>query len=432
MKNFIFFVLFAFTISLSACSIPQNSDQSNLVPATLDPIPVTSSNTAEEDEIIFHNGQILTMNRSQPTAEAIFIKGETIQAIGSNGEILSMRRPLTKVIDLGGLTLMPGIIDAHAHIFHTSANENLDASSAQSLALSYGVTTIGELAGDESLLLMLRDLGNTGQMRLRVNVYPSVYNEGCQGSVFDQDWYKAYAPGSQLAPNVRMAGVKIYTDGSGCVPPAVSYEYAGGAGHGTLFFESPEKLADVLKVYYDQGYQIAIHTIGDRAIEQVQQAIATFPTDSRDFNHFRTEHNAVVRPDLMKPFTELGIVGVLFGGYPTCIITSTTDRFAFSTPDEFLNWEWPWKSLFEANPNGHFAYSSDAFGVTSLNPFDHILSLTTRREIAEDGSFCEPPPLLEQNKISIEQALEIMTLGGAYSLTRKIKSGVLKQVNSRT
>lgn len=416
-------------VFLSACNFispPVTQTSPTSLPPSSVPTTPPISQPGTNADIIFHNGTILTMNRNQPTAEAILIRGDKIEAVGSNSDILALRSSTTSVIDLGGLTLMPGFVDAHTHVFHTFGMANTDEAGAQSLALSYGVTTIGELAGDESLLLFLRDLGNTGKMRLRVNIYPSVYNEGCQGSVFDHQWYKAYAPGSQIAPNVRMGGIKIYTDGSGCVPPAVSYEYAGGAGQGTLFFQTPEKLAGVLKVYYDQGYQIAIHTLGDRAVEQVQQAIATFPTEARDFNHFRTEHNAVVRPDLMKAYTDLGIVGVLFGGYPTCYITNNTNRFAFTTPDDYLNWEWPWKSLLEANPNGHFAYSSDAFGVTSLNPFDHFLGLTTRRELAEDGSICEPPPLLEQNKLSVEQVLEIMTIGGAYAFNQEDKIGSIE------
>lgn len=439
MKKFHILLLSALFVSFSACKLPVTlsspSTEHTSFPTqptipTLPPSPQATtppvSPPVSEAGVIFHNGVILTMNRAQPTAQAIFVQGGKIEAVGGNADILALQEPDTETIDLGGLTLMPGFVDAHTHIFLGSSLVNTDAAGAQILALGYGVTSVGELAGGEPHLLYLRDLGNTGQIRLRVSIYPSVYNEGCEGSVFDQDWYKAYPPGAEIAPNVRMGGIKLYTDGSGCVPPAVSFEYAGDAGHGTLFFESPEKLAAVLKVYYDQGYQIAIHTIGDRAVEQVQQAIATFPPEARDFNHFRTEHNAVIRPDLMKAYTDLGIVGVLFGGYPTCFIANRTDEFIYATPDEYLHWEWPWKSLLEANPNGHFAYHSDAFGVTPLNPFEHLMAMTTRREFAEDGSICEPPPLLEQNKITIEQALELMTIGGAYALDQEDKVGSLE------
>lgn len=424
--KYILSVVFALlVISIAACNF-ESPSASDHTPPSSQTGPAELAAPADAADVIFHNGRVLTMNHSQPSAEAIAIRGETILAVGSNDEILALRGAQTSAIDLGGLTMMPGFVDAHTHLFLTPGLANTDAAGAQSLALSYGVTSLGELAGGEPHLLFLRDLGNSGQVRIRVSIYPSVYNEGCEGSVFDQDWYKAYPPGAEIAPNVRMGGIKLYTDGSGCVPPAVSFEYGGGAGHGTLFFETPEKLHSVLKVYYDQGYQIAIHTLGDRAVEQVQQAIAMFPVEARDFNHFRTEHNAVIRPDLMKGFTDLGIVGVLFGGYPTCFIANRTDEFIYATPDDYLDWEWPWKALLEANPNGHFAYHSDAFGVTSLNPFDHLMSLTTRREFAEDGSICRPPPLLEQNKITVEQALETMTLGGAYALNQEDKVGSLE------
>jgi hypothetical protein len=65
--------------------------------------------TCEEADIIFMNGQIVTMEQDMPRAEAIAISEDVISAVGSNEEILSLRGPETSVVDLGGLTLIPGI-----------------------------------------------------------------------------------------------------------------------------------------------------------------------------------------------------------------------------------------------------------------------------------------------------------------------------------
>jgi predicted amidohydrolase YtcJ len=52
-------------------------------------------------------------------AEAIAVRDESIQAIGSTEELLRMRGPETEVIDLGGKMMIPGFIESHTHPFGT-------------------------------------------------------------------------------------------------------------------------------------------------------------------------------------------------------------------------------------------------------------------------------------------------------------------------
>ena len=49
-------------------------------------------------------------------AQAVAVRGDRIQAVGENAEILKLKGPNTKVIDLGGKFVMPGFTDAHAHL----------------------------------------------------------------------------------------------------------------------------------------------------------------------------------------------------------------------------------------------------------------------------------------------------------------------------
>ena len=70
-----------------------------------------------EKDIIIHSGKVLTMDESRPNAEAIHIKRNIIERIGSNQEILSKKQHETKIISAEGKTIMPGFIDSHIHIF---------------------------------------------------------------------------------------------------------------------------------------------------------------------------------------------------------------------------------------------------------------------------------------------------------------------------
>src|ERR1700753_3852928 len=66
------------------------------------------------------NGHIYTANPDAPWAEAVAIRGNRIEAIGSTDEVLAQSGWHTKTIDLGGRMAMPGIIDTHTHFLQGS------------------------------------------------------------------------------------------------------------------------------------------------------------------------------------------------------------------------------------------------------------------------------------------------------------------------
>jgi predicted amidohydrolase YtcJ len=73
-------------------------------------------------DIIFTHGNVYTgvpvmsAFKAIKRAEAIAVRGDRIQAVGENAEILKLKGPDTQVIDLGGHFVMPGFNDAHAHL----------------------------------------------------------------------------------------------------------------------------------------------------------------------------------------------------------------------------------------------------------------------------------------------------------------------------
>ena len=61
-------------------------------------------------------GKILTMNPSQPRAEAIAVRKDRIVKVGESEEITRLIGKSTKVIRLNGKTVVPGLIDTHIHV----------------------------------------------------------------------------------------------------------------------------------------------------------------------------------------------------------------------------------------------------------------------------------------------------------------------------
>jgi predicted amidohydrolase YtcJ len=70
---------------------------------------------AEIADLVLLNGKIITVDASDRIAQAVAIKGDKIAAVGSNAEINALIGVGTHRIDLEGLTVTPGLLDAHAH-----------------------------------------------------------------------------------------------------------------------------------------------------------------------------------------------------------------------------------------------------------------------------------------------------------------------------
>ncbi len=73
------------------------------------------ADAAESPELIVHHGKVVTVDPQFRIAEAFAIRAGRITAVGSNAEILQLAGPETKSIDVGGKTVIPGLIDSHVH-----------------------------------------------------------------------------------------------------------------------------------------------------------------------------------------------------------------------------------------------------------------------------------------------------------------------------
>ena len=77
----------------------------------------------EPADIVFVNGNVYTVNEKQPRAEAIAVKGDRIVFVGSNANAKRFQGRGTRVIDLRGETVVPGMTDAHYHFIGVGQRE---------------------------------------------------------------------------------------------------------------------------------------------------------------------------------------------------------------------------------------------------------------------------------------------------------------------
>jgi predicted amidohydrolase YtcJ len=94
--------------------------------------PATIEAQAKAD-LVLVNGKIHTVDNARPIASALAVRGGRVLFVGSNAEARVLANASTRVIDLNGKTVIPGIVDAHAHLLglgNTLARVNLAGSTS--------------------------------------------------------------------------------------------------------------------------------------------------------------------------------------------------------------------------------------------------------------------------------------------------------------
>lgn len=79
-------------------------------------------------DLILHNGHIATLDARSTVVEALAIHGENIVAVGNDRQMLALAGANTRRIDLGGRTVIPGLIDSHIHAIRAGLTYEAEAS----------------------------------------------------------------------------------------------------------------------------------------------------------------------------------------------------------------------------------------------------------------------------------------------------------------
>lgn len=368
--------------------------------------------TPTATDFVIRNGVIRTMAGGDPTStvEAIAVRDGRVVAVGADALGVDATTP---VVDLGGRTLLPGLVDAHSHWWEHGVNDGRSPEEIATWIASHGITTTAEFHVRPDQLDVLVDWAAAGRIGIRTSAY-LVHTDVCGASL--GDWWRAHPPTREFGEMLRIGGVKVFADGGACNRPAVSFAFADGS-HGDLYYDVSE-LAAVVAEIDGAGHQVAIHALGDRAVATALEALDQVIDGGSNPRRHRIDHNAIVGPDLIGRYGEVGAVAVVFGAFPTCFVTGT--EFPNRTPDEFADWEWPYRGLLDANPGLLVGWHADG-PLFDASPGRMLEGFATRNE-----GDCAAPPGLADGAISVAEALPLMTIGSAHALDRETEVGSIE------
>jgi predicted amidohydrolase YtcJ len=400
--------------------------------ASVSPTPKSTAPPSDAASIIFHNGNVLTIDDHNRVFDSLAIKDDQILAVGSNKDVLAYRGAHTVVIDLKGRTLIPGFADGHNHFF---SNRPGSLAEAQDFAFMHGFTSMTEMAGDENYIAELMDAEDSGELRIRVNVFP-IYNFGVltdEGELwYAWQWYPENGPILGHNRMLRIPGIKVFSDGAnvgqrGCFAMREPYSQEHQqedwfknicfSEYGDLYFDQAE-LNEIVADAQAAGFRVAFHTAGDRAIESVLNAIeyALNGQPNDDYRH-QIQHSGFLEDDLIPRYQNLDVITSIRGHFHSC------NSYGFSWEIRTNKYKLPGLGV-HAYLETDFNWQRTTY--RTLDPFVNMWSLVTRKEIEENGNICDASLGIPTDVISIEQALRMMTIEPAYAVSQDDYLGSLE------
>ena len=359
-------------------------------------------------DLLFVDGDVVTMDGVRPQATAVAVRGGSIVGVGSDADLAGFRGPGTRVVDLGGATMVPGFVDAHEYRVQKHADVGADVDTVLSAAVAQGWTTVDEMYADPSVLATLHDLDAAGRLPVRVDAYLPVMQYDAAGTSLG-DWYRAYHQGQLVSPHVRVAGLIAYTD----------YDNAH-----VLLWSQPDLNAFLLGAAHD-GWSVALKTVSTRSLAMIltayQYVQKQLPAAAGQRD--RLEHVLFATVAQIGQIKQLGLVPVINLNNPGQLVgdQGVDDLIAREPTGAYT----PWRAMVAAglpvaNGTGWPSYyAAEPAGAPFGSPVHLLYQAVTRT-----GNLgTQPYPWLLDQTVTVEQALHAMTIGGAYAAGEEATRG---------
>jgi predicted amidohydrolase YtcJ len=209
---------------------------------------------------------------------------------------------------------------------------------------------------------------------------------------------------------LRIGPVKVFADGSaGGRTAAMSAPYLGGSDTGVFVWDDATMHA-LLKEYHGLGYQLAIHAIGDAAIEQVLTGMEK--AGATPARRHRIEHCGFLTPGQRARMRARGILPVP----QPVFIYEFGDLYLKVCGKERSEASYPMRSWIA---EGHFPGASSDAPVSTTDPFKNLFTMVTRR--TNRGTV-----LNTDETITLPQAIHALTFNGAYVSKCEDRKGTLR------
>ena len=417
-------------------------------------------------DLVLYNGKIWA-GIEKKDESAIAIKNNIIIFVGDDTGVKKLYAPHTKIIDLQGGRVVPGFIDAHAHLLSWSSmligsissyepqlKEDAGSLVEQLLYFFYGqvyhrlckflgitpmdmrmfpmaprfvikkrwrrmmdaIIKMGVTSITEAGMFtwreydLLQEMYSDGELRVRVNILFA-------SRLLDDVIKKGFKTGHGNEW-IRFTGIKLYSDGWLTPRTAALLEpYENSTNNRGILFLEYDKARRLVQNAYDHGLRVATHAIGDRAVktmlyaykavlEQAGERIGKMPNELD--HRFSIEHATLV------PENKTNNLNLRKTMKDLEVTASIQLSFASTDCENITNiigidrtnyWN-PFKSFLDMKIP--CAGGTD-YPITTASPLWGIQRIITRADVDGSPVGCNP-----DQKLTVEEALDLVTRGAAY------------------
>ncbi|MET3292382.1 UNVERIFIED_CONTAM: putative amidohydrolase YtcJ [Brevibacillus sp. OAP136] len=264
----------------------------------------------------------------------------------------------------------------------------------------------------------LRDLGGLNQT---YRIYDELLNEEGLGLRCNLLLYYPHLPSireSRLRTgfgnhNLSIGAVKLFADGAlGRRTAYLSAPYADDPTTSGMPIHSQEELFDIMREARSLNMTIAVHTIGDKALDMVLDGLRQFPTvPYRD----RIIHTQILRPDQLAALKDDSKIVDIQPRFVASDFPWVEERVG----KERIQHSYSWKTMIDAGI--HCAGGSDA-PVEPLDPLLGLHAAVTRKAPGETHGGYYP-----EQKLTMQEAIHLFTVGGAMATNEEQHKGTLSR-----
>lgn len=279
---------------------------------------------------------------------------------------------------------------------------------------SLGLTTVTELglggllrgAGDWSVL---QQVGASGRLSQRIRAYP-LY-------AFDEAWDEAGTQPGAGDELVRISGYKLIADGSNQGFTGLQREPYHSVDSTGIAYMTPDELTDLIRKRATQGWQIAIHGNGDKAIDNILDAIDRVASEGIDLkpNRIRIEHCSILHDEQIARMKAHGVTASFLIGHVHYWGVAMRDEIFGPDKAKLLD-----RCASMERAGVEFTIHSDFF-VTDPNPL-HMIEMAVTRQSWKEPDFALAP----EECASREAAIRAMTSVAAWQIGSEHEIGSLE------
>ncbi|MDD4058323.1 MAG: amidohydrolase [Bacteroidales bacterium] len=275
---------------------------------------------------------------------------------------------------------------------------------AEAECFKYGLTSISSAGADLALVEVLDSMQIEGEMQLRIDLWLT------PGKEMFEKINKPYSKG-----RLRVGTIKMFADGAlGSRGALMLKPYSDQAS--TLGIQAtPSSVLDSnARWAFENGFQVAIHCIGDAANRLALNLYSKYLPEGNDLR-WRIEHAQIIHPEDMELFGKYNIVPSIQPTHATSDMLWAVDRVG-----ERIKGAYAYKELL--NQNGWLPSGTD-FPIEQVNPILTYFAAVQRVNL----DFVPQEGFQMENSLTPEEALRSMTIWAAKASFEERSKGSIEK-----